>query len=71
MGQAIPVRTAYTAGEVRRLAQRAKDAARRRDPPSPASLTARGFAVCALPGCVTSFCGGAPFWQGLSSPLPL
>jgi hypothetical protein len=27
MGQAIPVRTDYTAGEVRRFAQRAKDAA--------------------------------------------
>jgi transposase len=27
MGHAIPVRTDYTAGEVRRLAQRAKDAA--------------------------------------------
>ena len=30
MGQAIPVRTDYTAGEVRRLAQRAKDAAQAR-----------------------------------------
>jgi len=30
MGQAIPVRTGYTAGEVRRLAQRAKDAAQGR-----------------------------------------
>src|SRR5262245_28531931 len=30
MGQAIPVRTDYTAGEVRRLAQRAKDAAQTR-----------------------------------------
>ena len=27
MGQAIPVRTDYTAGEVRRFAKRAKDAA--------------------------------------------
>ena len=30
MGHAIPVRTDYTAGEVRRLAQRAKDAAQAR-----------------------------------------
>src|SRR5881409_424711 len=30
MGQAIPVRTDYTAGEVRRFAQRAKDAAQAR-----------------------------------------
>jgi transposase len=30
MGQAIPLRTDYTAGEVRRLAQRAKDAAQAR-----------------------------------------
>jgi putative transposase len=30
MGHAIPMRTDYTAGEVRRLAQRAKDAARAR-----------------------------------------
>jgi hypothetical protein len=30
MGHAIPVRTDYTAGEIRRLAQRAKDAARAR-----------------------------------------
>ena len=30
MGQAIPVRTNYTAGEVRRFAQRAKDAAQAR-----------------------------------------
>jgi transposase len=30
MGQAIPVRTDYTAGEVRRSAQRAKDAAQAR-----------------------------------------
>src|SRR2546428_8095143 len=30
MGQAIPVRTGYTAGEVRRFAQRAKDAAQAR-----------------------------------------
>jgi hypothetical protein len=30
MGHAIPVRTDYTAGEVRRLAQRAKDAAQTR-----------------------------------------
>jgi hypothetical protein len=30
MGQAIPVRTDCTAGEVRRLAQRAKDAAQAR-----------------------------------------
>src|SRR5262245_21498164 len=30
MGHAIPVRTGYTAGEVRRLAQRAKDAAQAR-----------------------------------------
>jgi hypothetical protein len=30
MGHAIAVRTDYTAGEVRRFAQRAKDAARRR-----------------------------------------
>ena len=30
MGHAIPVRTDYTAGEVRRLAQRAKDAAHTR-----------------------------------------
>ena len=29
MGHAIPVRTDYTAGEVRRFAQRAKDARRR------------------------------------------
>src|SRR5947208_13944004 len=30
MGQAIPVRTGYTAGDVRRFAQRAKDAAQAR-----------------------------------------
>src|SRR5437762_11440314 len=30
MGQAIPVRTGYTAGEVRRFAKRAKDAAQAR-----------------------------------------
>src|SRR5919197_3520592 len=30
MGQAIPVRTDYTAGEVRRFAQRAKDATQAR-----------------------------------------
>jgi putative transposase len=30
MGQAIPVRTDYTAGEVRRFAKRAKDAAQAR-----------------------------------------
>jgi hypothetical protein len=30
MGHAIPVRTDYTAGEVRRFAQRAKDAAQAR-----------------------------------------
>jgi hypothetical protein len=30
MGQAIPVQTDYTAGEVRRFAQRAKDAAQAR-----------------------------------------
>ena len=30
MGQAIPVRTDYTAGEVRRFAHRAKDAAQAR-----------------------------------------
>ena len=30
MGQAIPVRTDYTAGEVRRFAQRARDAAQAR-----------------------------------------
>jgi hypothetical protein len=30
MGQAIPVRMDYTAGEVRRFAQRAKDAAQAR-----------------------------------------
>jgi hypothetical protein len=30
MGHAIPVRTDYTAGEIRRLAQRAKDAAQAR-----------------------------------------
>ena len=30
MGQAIPVRTDYTAGEVRRFTQRAKDAAQAR-----------------------------------------
>ena len=30
MGQAIPVRADYTAGEVRRFAQRAKDAAQAR-----------------------------------------
>src|SRR5438874_3376834 len=30
MGQAIPVRTGYTAGQVRRIAQRAKDAAQAR-----------------------------------------
>src|SRR2546423_2889555 len=30
MGQAIPVRSAYTAGQVRRFAQRAKDAAQAR-----------------------------------------
>jgi hypothetical protein len=31
MGHGIPVRTDYTAGEIRRLAQRAKDAAQARD----------------------------------------
>ena len=30
MGQAVPVRTDYTAGEVRRFAKRAKDAAQAR-----------------------------------------
>ncbi len=57
MGHAIPVRTDYTAGEVRRFAQRAKDAAQaRRLLAIAAVLEGRGSSITrtsSVRGCVS------------------
>src|SRR5262249_34906333 len=56
MSQAIPVRTNYTAGEVRRFAQRAKDAAQAR----------RLLAIAADARRCLAGRGGHDRWQGSS-----
>ena len=69
MGQAIPVRTDYTAGEVRRFAQRAKDAAQARrllaiaavlDGASREARKGTGIVGCILP---TTIRGTRPFFS--------
>ena len=57
MGQAIPVRTDYTAGEVRRFAQRARDAAQAR----------RLLAIAAVLDGVSREEAG-DWWHGSSDP---
>ncbi len=64
MGQAIAVRTDFTAGEVRRLAKRAKDAAQARRLLSIAAVLDGAFA------CVLADAGyglSAPFHHGLTA----